>query len=167
MRYGEAFKQRMVEKVLRAGGPGTAHVAREARVREETLSRWVAEARRLADMSKSKTKSVEPSRVRTSAEKLRVVLEAGGLEGEALGEYLRREGVHEAAVAQWRKEATAGLERASGRPSAEARELAAVKKELARKEKALAEAAALLVLQKKVQELWGAEDESTPPRSDR
>jgi len=47
MRYGEAFKERMVAKVLRPGGAGLAHAAREARVREETLSRWVAEARRL------------------------------------------------------------------------------------------------------------------------
>ena len=166
MRYGEAFKQRMVEKVLRPGGPGTAHVAREARVREETLSRWVAEARRLSDMSKQKKADVA-GRTRTPEEKLRLVLEASSLEGQALGEFLRREGLLEAEVVQWRKDATAGLARSSGKPSAEARELAAVKKELLRKERALAEAAALLVLQKKVREIWGDEDESTPARSDR
>lgn len=164
MRYGEAFKQRMVDKVLRAGEGGTAHVAKEARVREETLSRWVAEARRISDMSKHKKAGV-PGRSRTPEEKLRLVLEASGLEGQALGEFLRREGLLEPELVQWRKDATAGLARTSGKPSPEARELAAVKKELARKEKALAEVAALLVLKKKAQELWGDEDESTPPKS--
>jgi hypothetical protein len=41
-----------------------------------------------------------------------------------------------------------------------------LERELRRKDKALAEAAALLVLQKKVREIWGDADASTPPRSD-
>ncbi len=38
---------------------------------------------------------------------------------------------------------------------------AALEKELSRKDKALAETAALLVLKKKVQEIWGDEDDPT------
>jgi hypothetical protein len=38
---------------------------------------------------------------------------------------------------------------------------------LLRKEKALAEAAALLILKKKVQTIWGDEDDDTNPRSGR
>ena len=50
--------------------------------------------------------------------------------------------------------------------SVEARRVRALEKELRRKDKALAEAAALLVLQKKVQALWGDEDEDTKRESD-
>ena len=40
-----------------------------------------------------------------------------------------------------------------------------LEKQLRRKDRALAEAAALLVLQKKIQALWGDEDDDTEPRS--
>ena len=49
----------------------------------------------------------------------------------------------------------------SSRPSAETRRIRELERELARKEKALAEAAALLLLEKKAQALWGAEDDTT------
>jgi transposase len=41
-----------------------------------------------------------------------------------------------------------------------------LEKQLRRKDKALAEAAALLVLQKKARALWGDEDDDTSPRND-
>ena len=41
-----------------------------------------------------------------------------------------------------------------------------LERELNRKEKALAEAAALLVLKKKAQAIWGDEDDDTDPRND-
>ena len=42
-----------------------------------------------------------------------------------------------------------------------AKRIRALEKELRRKDKALAETAALLVLKKKVQEIWGDEDDPT------
>jgi transposase len=56
--------------------------------------------------------------------------------------------VHEVTLAQWRADAEAGLAEAPGRrrPSAEARKVVALERELRRKEKALAEVSALLVL---------------------
>lgn len=63
--------------------------------------------------------------------------------------FLRRKGVHEA---EWRATATAALRppsmRARKTASVEARWVRDLERELARKEKALAEAAALLVLKK-------------------
>jgi hypothetical protein len=104
------------------------------------------------------------------AEKLRAVVEAAELSDEDLGAFLRRRGLHEAQLARWREAIAGALDelpksKARGKPSAEARELAALRKELLRKDKALAEVAALLTLQKKVQALWGDEDDATPTRS--
>jgi len=51
--------------------------------------------------------------------------------------------------------------------SGDSRKVRELEKELRRKDKALAEAAALLVLQKKAQALWGDEDDDTGPKSDK
>ena len=50
--------------------------------------------------------------------------------------------------------------------SEDKRRLKKLERELARKDKALAEAAALLVLQKKVQAIWGDEDDDTDEEND-
>jgi len=103
----------------------------------------------------------------TASEKLRVL--GGGepaLVGEAFGALLRREGLHEAQVTAWRAAAAEALsaEAASGGSwnSAQSLELAEAKKRLKelerdalRKDKALAEAAALLLLEKNSSLLGG------------
>lgn len=87
-------------------------------------------------------------------DKLRVVSDAARLNDSELGEFLRRAGIHEDDLARWREEALGGLggTRKGQPPSKRIREL---ERELRRKEKALAEAAALLVLAKKARSLWG------------
>jgi len=101
---------------------------------------------------------------RTPEEKLRLLIEASGLGEEELGAFLRREGMHEADLRRWRESSLAGLsdnitsKSQAGQASKKVRRL---EKELRRKEKALAEAGALLVLQKKVREIWGDEDDDT------
>ena len=103
-------------------------------------------------------------------EKLRVVVDAARLSDEELGAFLRREGLHEAQLRQWREAIGAALDeqrqgKARREASAEAREVKALRKELSRKDRALAELAALLALQKKVRAIWGDEDDDTPTRS--
>ena len=115
----------------------------------------------------------------TAIEKLRVL--GGGqapLDGEAFGAMLRREGLHEAQVNAWRDVAAGALsaEAAPGVLSNVAlrQELAEAKKrlkeldrEMHRKDKALAEAAALLLLEKKLQSIgWHSGGESTDRKSD-
>jgi len=98
-----------------------------------------------------------------STDKLRVVVEADGIAGEALGELLRREGIHEADLTEWRRTVLVALG-PIGKPhtsSADTRRIRELERELLRKDKALAETAALLVLKKKVQEYWGDEDDTT------
>jgi transposase len=101
---------------------------------------------------------------------LRLIVEAEGLEGEALAALLRREGVYESELRAWREAAHAAISPtteggASPESAAHRKEVAAIKsrmkqleRELRRKDRALAEAAALLVLEKKLQALgWDAE----------
>jgi hypothetical protein len=111
----------------------------------------------------------------TGAEKLRVVIEARGLSETDLGALLRREGLHESDLTAWQAAAEAALSPGRRAPPAaeqererrDQRRIHELERELRRKEAALAETAALLVLKKKVQEIWGDEDDITDPRSAR
>ena len=93
---------------------------------------------------------------------------AAALGPDELGAFLRREGVHEAELEQWRAAVVEGamsaLEGVATRPSsrgADTKRLKERERQIRRKDKALAETAALLVLQKKVHEIWGDGDDDT------
>ncbi len=82
---------------------------------------------------------------------------------EELGAFLRKEGLHESDLQEMRAAALAGLEppKRSQGLTPEQEELKSLRRELKRKEKALAEAAALLVLSKKYRAIMGDEDDDT------
>ena len=90
--------------------------------------------------------------------------EASQLSGDQLAAYLEREGVKLADFERWRRALEEG-----GRASASTtKRIRNLERELARKEKALAEAAALLVLKKKVEAFYQeAEDDDTDEESER
>lgn len=165
--YSAAFKERVVRRLIGPSAISANALAEELGVSQPTLSRWLREASTLAPMATKKTNPKSP-RNWTPAEKLRVVAAAQDLDDEKLGEFLRREGVHKEQLDQWREAATAALQAGKPRKAAvseETRKIKRLEAELDRKTKALAEAAALLVLKKKVQAIWGDEDDSTPERS--
>ena len=105
------------------------------------------------------------------ADKLRVVSAAGQCKEEELGELLRREGIHLAQLEQWRADILAALGSAPPRRNdPEAHRLRELERELARKDKALAEVTALLVLRKKLEALFGTsaeEGDSTDEKSEK
>ena len=107
---------------------------------------------------------------RSAEEKLKIVIESEILPEEQLGAFLRRNGIHEAQLREWRSLMLSGLQkpsRPSSKNSEETRKIHQLEKELQRKEKALAEAAAIIILKKKVQSIWGGEDEPTDKKSGR
>ncbi len=96
----------------------------------------------------------------SAEEKLAAVLEAASLSEGELGAFLRSRGLHEAQLQQWRDQMVIGLEPKPAK-RVETKRIRELEKELRRKDKALAETAALLVLKKKAQEIWGDEDDDT------
>ncbi|MGM0664928.1 MAG: transposase [Thermodesulfobacteriota bacterium] len=105
----------------------------------------------------------------SAEEKLQLVMESSSIPNEELGAFLRSKGLHESHLEQWRSQMLQGLhDKASSKKTnkkAQGKEVKELKKELERKEKALAEAAALLVLKKKAQSIWGDEDKDTPRKN--
>ena len=185
MAYSSDFRDKMVEKLAAPGGPSVAELAEQVGVGKATLSRWLRDATTVGPVNKQKKGVPRQSSAARAAEvasspptaraprrpqdwspeeRLRVLRESEGLEEGELGAYLRSEGLHASVLEQWRQRASEGALSALGGPrqrSAEQRKIRELERELRRKEKALAEAAALLVLAKKARALWGEEDEST------
>jgi transposase len=169
MEYTASVRSSMVRKMTGPRAKSATALARETGIAQPTLSRWLKKAGSVSGVSPRDPD--EPARRPqdwTLEEVLAAVLEASKLSGEELGAFLRRKGIHQTHLDEWRARlagAVKGESKPKGR-SPDARRVQELEREIRRKDKALAEAAALLVLQKKVRELLGGGDESTPPRSD-
>lgn len=158
--YTESFKDKMVRQMLGPRAKTATLLSREVGIPQPTLSRWFRAADRSTVMTKGKDKS-EPApapmvKTWTAREKFRVLVAAEDLAGDELGAFLRREGLHTAQLIEWRAATTAALDTKPGRGSASSRRIKDLEKELRRKDKALAETAALLVLSKKMKALWSS-----------
>ena len=136
----------------------------EEGISEATLHKWRAEARGKGQLLPDA--DAGPERW-SSRDKFAAVLEVAALNEADLAEYCRKRGLYPAQIGAWR----AACEQAndSGRAStarlghaakAEKKRVKELERELARKEKALAEAAALLILRKKASAIWGDEKRS-------
>lgn len=159
--YSDALKAKMVRKMLPPGAVSPTVLASETGMTQSTLYRWLKEARTVGIMDK-------PAKKWTPAEKLRVVVEAGKLSDDDLGEFLRREGLHEPQLKEWRAVAEAAFTDTSRstKKSPEGKRIKELEWEIRRKDKALAEAAALLILKKKAEAIWGDVDDDTTDRSE-
>src|SRR4051812_21200174 len=120
MLYTETFKARMVRRMLGPKAVSANALSEEVGIAQPTLSRWLREtssfrAMAKTDQSKAPPPPPPPAGERrpqdwTAAERLRAVAEMLALDGEELGEYLRRTGIHREQLEQWRADAESGLE---------------------------------------------------------
>ena len=155
--YSEGFKEQALKKVFQRDQRPIRTVAEELNVNYHTLTGWMKET--VAKEEFRRPKQEKRPDDWTLAERLTALQESHGLVGEALQSWCREHGLFAHQLIAWQEAfcTGAGDQRASLRAlQAENQRLA---RELARKEKALAEAAALLVLQKKFQALLGGEVE--------
>jgi transposase len=162
--YPHNFKTDCVRRMSGPGAISATEMAKSVSVSQSCLSTWLRDARAvgLEAFFKMHPMNDKPTHF-SPADKMRLVMEAKALDPDQFGAWLRREGLHKAQLVSWEKSMLTGLTSTSS-PKASRRDLKRIKrleKELNRKDKALAETAALLVLQKKVQDLWGDEDTST------
>lgn len=155
--YSEGFKEQALKKVYQRDQRSIRAVAKELNVNYHTLKGWMKET--MAKDQFGLAKQEKRPEDWTLPERLTALQESHGLVGEALTAWCRERGLFAHQLIAWQEAfcTGAGDQRASLRAlQAENQRLA---RELARKEKALAEAAALLVLQKKFQALLGGEVE--------
>jgi len=149
--YKRALLQRMIDSPL-----SQRQFAIEEGVAQSTLHKWKTQLN-----VGTEERTVHRSSDRwTSQEKFTVVLECATLSEVELGEYCRRKGLYSEQVAMWKEACVQGnmkssdqQKKAKSAASADKKRIKQLEAELARKDKALAEAAALLVLGKKLDAL--------------
>lgn len=170
--YSAAFRARMVARLVGPNAMTATALGKETGLHQATLSRWLKEASTIErTMPRKKPPPPPPPKQPqewTPEEKLAIVFEASALSEGELGAFLRSKGVHAAVLEEWRRQALAGIRGTApaSKLQTESREVRELKRELARKEKALAETAALLVLKKKARAIWGDEGDDTEPKSE-
>jgi transposase-like protein len=140
-----------------------SELARETGITEQTLYTWRRQLKTQGVAVPGNGKNSEEWR---SEDKFAVVLETAAMSAAELSAYCRRKGLYAEQIAAWRQVCQAANANAAqtGKKQREQskgdqKRIRTLEKELHRKEKALAEAAALLVLRKKAQAIWGDEAE--------
>jgi len=157
--YKDAFKEAMVKKMIGPTAMSAAALAEQAGVAQTTLSRWLKQYGNISEAG-GNMGSKKRAQNWTAEEKLKAVLEYEALDEEVRGKHLREKGLYEVEIRRWREEMLQALKKKPKRGDAKERRIRELEGELQRKEKALAETAALLVLKKKAQAIWGdGEDE--------
>lgn len=155
------------ESILRQMMPPTnklvSALAREHGISEQTLYTWRRNLKTQGVPVPGNGKNAEEW---SSKDKFGVVLETAAMNEAELAEYCRRKGLFVEQIAAWRsacQEANAGSAGSSreqrDQTKADRKRIKQLEKELLRKEKALAEAAALIILRKKAQAIWGDPEE--------
>lgn len=161
-RYSHEFMKAAVEKVMSRGSRSMTAIQEELGICQSSLYRW---RNTFGNISGMKKISQSPHD-RSPQAKLKAVIEYANLPPDRQGEYLRKEGLHAEHLEGWHKQLETALtpvkmtksERKAR--SEDRRKIAELEKELRRKDKALAETTALLVLKKKANLIWGTgEDE--------
>ena len=158
MKYSQERKDAVLRKMMPPHNRSISQLAKEEGISEPTLYNWRNEARRKGILMPDGDCSPEGW---TARDKFAAVLESASLNEEETAEYCRRKGIYPEQLTAWRKaceaandwDKQAGIKLKSEQKTNRKR-IKDLEKELQRKEKALAEAAALLVLQKKVQAIW-------------
>lgn len=162
-RYPAERKEAILKKMLPPESKSIAQIAQEEGISTGTIFNWRKQARAEGRLLPGRD-SLEKW---NSRDKFAAVLETAKMSEAEVSEYCRKRGMYPEQIAEWRdacemanewkKESSRELKDAV---DAEKKKIKELERELRRKEKALAETAALLALRKKMEAIWGdGEDE--------
>jgi len=158
-KYSEDFKEQALAKVYSRGHNQTVQdVAKDLNICLQTLKTWMKKAQ-LASPRRLQSKSKRPQDWRPE-ERLAALQKSYGLLGEGLNAWCREQGIFVHRLEQWKADFCLQSGPAGNRTLQSLKaDNQRLERELLRKDKALAEAAALLVLQKKFRALLAGEVE--------
>jgi transposase len=142
-----------------------ADIVKETGVPKDTLYEWRTRYRTKQGASPYSGKSTNQC---SADDKMAVIIETATLNEVELNKYCRCKGIYPVQIKSWKASMVQGLmsePSKTGREKSQkqARTIQDLEKDLSRKEKALAEVVALLVLQKKFQVLMGRNNQTAEP----
>ena len=162
-RYSKEMKAAIIQKMMPPNNMPVAQIKKETGITDVTLYTWRKQAKAQGVPVPGDGKNPN----QWSAEnKFSVLMETASMNSTELSEYCRKKGFYPEEIEQWKADFIAG----SSQPAESRQALAAerrddkkriqkLEKELKRKDKALAETAALLVLSKKANAIWGERED--------
>jgi len=163
MSYPVERREAVLKKMLPPNARSIAALSREEGISAQTLYAWRTRARQEGRLMPDTDNTPAGW---SSADKFAAVLETASMSEAEVAEYCRTKGLHTTQIVAWREacaqandwERASSAELKSATKAADERNRR-LEKELARKEKALAEAAALLVLRGKLAGRFGEDED--------
>jgi transposase len=161
MGYPIQLKEAVLKKVLQGSKPQHA-IAIELGVGKSTIGKWLREYKQNGSI-KLKSKEKRPKDW-TAEERISAIIKTGCMAAEDRTAWCRKKGIFTHNLDQWKKDAISAVIPKPNKVQLEEhknlkKKISALKKDLSRKDRALAETAALLILKKKAQEIWGEPEE--------
>ena len=163
-RYSSERKEAVLKKMLPPLNMTISQVSEQEGISAQTLYNWRYAAKKLGMPVPGKTPTTENW---SSETKLAVIVETAPLSESELSQYCREKGLYPEQVKRWKQDCLQGFQNSEitgkeiqRQSKADKSEIKQLKRDLRRKEKALAETAALLVLRKKLNALWDENEEN-------
>lgn len=168
--YSQEFQEKIVAKLLHPTGPSVLQLAEETGISKSTLYKWLSNFKQQPSNIKTKTDKMtekplnSPVAIRpqnwSALDKFKAITETASMSEKEIGAYCRQNGIYASNLEQWEKTIIEGLKPSVNKEQRIENvklkaEIKMLKSELNRKEKALAEASALLILKKKAHLIWG------------
>ena len=164
-RYPEQQRKAMVQSWVESG-QSLRKFSKEQGISISTLYDWKSKYGVQQPGESVLPKSSNPDNW-TSEQKFAVVVETATLSEAELSEYCRSKGIYPEQVKEWKSACIGSNQTTAQRKQqqlaerkADKKRIRQLEKELKRKEAALAETAALLVLRKKLNAYWGEDEDS-------
>lgn len=157
-RYTAQEKAWVLEQMLPPLNRTVVEMAKETGITQVTLRTW-------RNGAKAEGASMPGSGKRegrwSSADKFRAVLETAPMSEAEVAEYCRAKAIQPEQLSQWRHACERANDATNTKPAVSVtavKQIQELQRELRRKNAALAEAAALLVLRKKADAIWGKDE---------
>jgi transposase len=162
-RYSQEQKEAIVKRMMPPNNESVAQIAKEEGITEGTLYKWRKEARTVGVATPGNGRTSDKW---SSQDKFLIVMETFAVNELELAEYCRKKGLYREQIEAWKSVCLQANDQVfdqakqlNGALTGERKRAKQLEKELQKEEKALAEAAALLLLRKKAQAIWGDEEE--------
>lgn len=161
-RQKNPLKDEVLNRLSQPGAPSVAVISEETGIAKPTIYAWLSQARRGKLSSNTITGSMLMSKRkkrRSPSQKLQLISASLSLTGDELKAFCDKNGLSLQELTSWRDQALSGIE-LIGQPDGVVpkKKVEGLEKELNRKNAALAEASALILLQKKTSELLNGEN---------
>lgn len=159
MRYGRAIKESVLKRVLPPSAESIRSVSIDVGIAQQTIRNWMAKS----DQGILGEDVQLGPRQLGASEKFALLLEAAGLDEEDRGPWIREKGLHSEHLQLWQQELRETVADKNNKDKQSLKDakkrIKKLEKELNRKDKALAEMAALVTLKKKLHQILEDEED--------